>query len=102
MATYQQGYPYISSSASIPGTGSFWLNTNTWADATTIKLHDVPFESFGSSSAGTVITGSSDLNFESQYSVAGAGSILFANFSGSTWSWNVDSNPKRYTRICPV
>jgi hypothetical protein len=85
---YQQGYSYINDTGT-PETGSFVINNNNWDSATTISLHDIPFDSFGSGSGGVQITGSSDVEFSEYYSSLGAGSVIFATYSGSSWSWNI-------------
>lgn len=85
---YQQGYSYLIDTGT-PETGSFVINNNTWTSATTISLHNIPFDSFGSGSGGVQITGSSDVEFSEYYGSLGAGSIIFATYSGSSYSWNV-------------
>lgn len=85
---YQQGYSYLIDTGT-PETGSFVINNSTWASATTISLHNIPFDSFGSGSGGVQITGSSDVEFSEYYGSLGAGSIIFATYSGSSYSWNV-------------
>ena len=85
---YQQGYSYLVDTGT-PETGSFVINSSTWTSATTISIHDIPFDSFGSGSGGVQITGSSDVEFSEYYSSLGAGSVIFATYSGSSWSWNV-------------
>ena len=87
---YQNGFGYLSGSGT-PSTGSFVINNAQWNLATTISLHDVPFDSIGSGSGGVEITGSSDVNFASYYSNLGPGSVIFLNYSQSVWSYNVNS-----------
>jgi hypothetical protein len=87
---YQNGFGYLSGSGT-PSTGSFVINNAQWNLATTISLHDVPFDSIGSGSSGVEITGSSDVNFALYYSNLGPGSVIFLNYSQSVWSYNVNS-----------
>ena len=87
---YQNGFGYLSGSGT-PSTGSFVINNAQWNLATTISLHDVPFDNIGSGSGGVEITGSSDVNFASYYSNLGPGSVIFLNYSQSVWSYNVNS-----------
>ena len=42
---YQQGYSYLIDTGT-PETGSFVINNSTWTSATTISLHNIPFDSF--------------------------------------------------------
>ena len=90
MSLYQSAFPYISQSGT-PVTGSFTIDTTTWTSATEIQLHDIPFETFGSGSGGIVLTGSEDITFSSYYPNLGPGSILFMTYSGSSWSYNIDT-----------
>jgi hypothetical protein len=85
---YQQGYSYVVDTGT-PETGSFVINNSTWTSATTISLHNIPFDSYGSGSGGVQITGSSDVDFSEYYGSLGAGSVIFATYSGSSYSWNV-------------
>ena len=85
---YQQGYSYVVDTGT-PETGSFVINSSTWTSATTISLHNIPFDSYGSGSGGVQITGSSDVDFSEYYGALGAGSVIFATYSGSSYSWNV-------------
>ena len=85
---YQQGYSYIVDTGT-PETGSFVINNSTWTSATTISLHNIPFDSYGSGSGGVQITGSSDVDFSEYYGSLGVGSVIFATYSGSSYSWNV-------------
>ena len=85
---YQQGYSYVVDTGT-PETGSFVINSSTWVSATTISLHNIPFDAYGSGSGGVQITGSSDVDFSEYYGSLGAGSIIFATYSGSSYSWNV-------------
>ena len=87
---YQNIFSYVSSSGT-PVSGSFVINNAQWNLATTLSLHDSPFLTFGSGSGGLQITGSTDVNFSSYYPALGPGSIIFIVFSGSTWSYDVDS-----------
>lgn len=87
---YQNGFGYLSGSGT-PSTGSFVINNAQWNLATSISLHDVPFDNIGSGSSGIEITGSSDVNFASYYSNLGPGSVIFLNYSESVWSYNVNS-----------
>jgi len=87
---YQNTFSYVSSSGT-PVSGSFVINNAQWNLATSIALHDSPFLTFGSGSGGIQITGSSDVNFASYYEALGPGSVIFITYSGSTWSYNVDS-----------
>lgn len=90
MSLYQAAFPYISQSGT-PVTGSFTIDSTTWTSATEIQLHDIPFETFGSGSGGIVLTGSEDITFSSYYPNLGPGSILFMIYSGSSWSYNIDT-----------
>lgn len=90
MSLYQSAFPYISQSGT-PVTGSFTIDSSTWVSATEIQLHDIPFETFGSGSGGIVLTGSEDITFSSYYPNLGPGSILFMTYSGSSWSYNIDT-----------
>ena len=83
---YQNGFGYLSGSGT-PTTGSFVINNAQWNLATSISLHDVPFDNFGPGG----ITGSDEVNFASYYSNLGPGSVIFLNYSESVWSYNVDS-----------
>jgi hypothetical protein len=85
---YQQGYSYVVDTGT-PETGSFVINSSTWTSATTISLHNIPFDSYGSGSGGVQITGSSDVDFSEYYGSLGVGSVIFATYSGSSYSWNV-------------
>ena len=85
---YQQGYSYVVDTGT-PETGSFVINSSTWVSATTISLHNIPFDAYGSGSGCVQITGSSDVDFSEYYGSLGAGSIIFATYSGSSYSWNV-------------
>ena len=87
---YQNTFSYVSSSGT-PVSGSFVINNAQWNLATTLSLHDSPFLTFGSGSGGLQITGSTDVNFSSYYPALGPGSIIFIVYSGSTWSYDVDS-----------
>jgi photosystem II stability/assembly factor-like uncharacterized protein len=87
---YQNTFSYISSSGT-PVSGSFVINNAQWNLATTISLHDSPFLTFGSGSGGLQITGSDTVNFSSYYPALGPGSIIFMVYSGSTWSFDIDS-----------
>jgi len=87
---YQNTFSYISSSGT-PVSGSFVINNAQWNLATTISLHDSPFLTFGSGSGGLEITGSDTVNFSSYYPALGPGSIIFMVYSGSTWSFDIDS-----------
>ena len=87
---YQNIFSYVSSSGT-PVSGSFVINNAQWNLATTLSLHDSPFLTFGSGSGGLQITGSTDVNFSSYYPALGPGSIIFIAYSGSTWSYDVDS-----------
>jgi len=91
MSLYQNSYPYVYNSGDVPSSGSFTIGNNNWASATEIRLHDVPFETYGSGSGGIQITGSDTITFESYYPYLGPGSIIFMVYSGSTWSYNVDT-----------
>jgi|TARA_B100001094_G_C18144685_1_gene779980 hypothetical protein len=84
--TYQQGYSYVSASTSTPAAGEYHLNNNTWTSATSLVLNNVPFLQFDTS--GNVV-GSSDVDFDSYYGSMGVGSVVFATFSGSSYSWDV-------------
>ena len=83
---YQNGFGYLSGSGT-PSTGSFTINNAQWDSATTISIHDIPFDNFGPGG----ITGSADANFSSYYSNLGPGSVIFLNYSESVWSYDVDS-----------
>ena len=83
---YQNGFGYLSGSGT-PSTGSFVINNAQWNLATTISIHDIPFDNFGPGG----ITGSADANFSSYYSNLGPGSVIFLNYSESVWSYDVDS-----------
>ena len=85
---YQQGYSYIVDTGT-PVTGSFVINNSTWTSATTISLHNIPFDSYGSGSGGVQITGSSDVDFSEYYGALGVSSVIFATYSGSSYSWNI-------------
>jgi len=85
---YQQGYSYVVDTGT-PETGSFVINNSTWTSATTLSLHNIPFDAYGSGSGGVQITGSSDVDFSEYYGALGAGSVIFATYSGSSYSWNV-------------
>tara|TARA_R110000772_G_scaffold65273_2_gene145769 strand:+ start:9 stop:869 length:861 start_codon:yes stop_codon:yes gene_type:complete len=91
MALYQNSYPYVYNSGESPASGSFTIDNGNWASSTEIRLHDVPFETYGSGSGGIQITGSSDITFEEYYPYLGPGSILFMIYSGSTWSYTIDT-----------
>tara|TARA_R110001632_G_scaffold1549_1_gene6844 strand:+ start:879 stop:1727 length:849 start_codon:yes stop_codon:yes gene_type:complete len=84
--TYQQGYSYVLSSTSTPSAGEYYLNNTTWTSATELKLHNIPFLQFATN--GDVV-GSSDVDFDSYYGSMGVGSVVFATFSGSSYSWDV-------------
>lgn len=90
MSFYQTSFPYIVQTGT-PVTGSFVIDNTTWTSATEIQLHDIPFETFGSGSGGIQLTGSQDVTFSSYYPNLGPGSILFMQFSGSSWSYNIDT-----------
>jgi len=90
MALYQNVFPYVARTGT-PVSGSFVIDNSTWTSATEIKLHDAPFETFGSGSGGIVLTGSEEITFSSYYPNLGPGSILFMQYSGSTWSFNIDT-----------
>ena len=73
---YQNGFGYLSGSGT-PTTGSFVINNAQWNLATSISLHDVPFDNFGPGG----ITASDEVNFVSYYSNLGPGSLIFLNYS---------------------
>ena len=77
---YQQGYSYVVDTGT-PETGSFVINNSTWTSATTLSLHNIPFDAYGSGSGGVQITGSSDVDFSEYYGALGAGSVIFATLS---------------------
>lgn len=83
---YQNGFGYLSGSGT-PSTGSFVINNAQWNLATSIAIHDVPFDNFGPGG----ITGSDNANFSSYYSNLGPGSVIFLNYSESVWSYDVTS-----------